>query len=337
MKKPIWILLDSQGVGGIESHVINLTKGLIDSGYAAEIIFLQRYGDHPLTPVIEALNIPCTFLSGGLDALRNALRAQPRLLHTHGYKAGILGRIAARAAGIPVVSTFHAGEPGVGRVRLYDTLDRWTAFLAPAIAVSDAIAQRIPVASQQFKNFVTVPATMASHDSHAIGFVGRFSHEKGADRFCAFANSYRDAPFIAFGDGPMLAPLREQYGALVNFVGAVPSMTSHWEKMSRLCMPSRHEGLPMAALEAMARGIPVIASKVGALPQLIVHQDNGWLVDTDDDTGFIAALKEWDLLTDDQQAQMRLKARATIVDHYSPEAIVPNIVQFYATHFPTAF
>lgn len=337
MKKPIWILLDSQGVGGIESHVINLAKGLIDSGYPAKIVFLKRYGDHPLTSLIESLGIPLTFLPGGFKALFAALNDRPRLLHTHGYKAGILGRLAAKTKAIPVVSTYHAGEPGQGKVRLYDTIDRWTALLAPAIAVSDAIAQRIPVATTQFKNFVSVPDDAINSDSDAVGFVGRFSIEKGADRFCAFANQCSSQPFIAFGDGPMLAPLSAQYADQVAFMGAVPNMTPHWSRLGVLCMPSRHEGLPMAALEAMARGIPVIASSVGALPQLIVHKKNGWLVNVDDDAGFVTAINEWLDLPDNQKSEVRYNARATIQESYSPNAIVPQIVGFYRNHYPKAF
>ena len=191
MKQPIWILLDSQGVGGIESHVINLAQGLIENGCPAKIVFLQQYGDHPLAPVIKALGIPFAFLPGGFKALLTALDERPRLLHTHGYKAGILGRIAAKIKTVPVVSTYHAGEPGQGKVRLYDTVDRWTAFLAPAIAVSDAIAQRIPVSSTQFKNFVSVPDEDIKTSSDAIGFVGRFSFEKGAERFLCIRQPMR--------------------------------------------------------------------------------------------------------------------------------------------------
>ena len=93
----------------------------------------------------------------------------------------------------------------------------------------------------------------------------------------------------------------------------------------------------MAALEAMARGIPVIASSVGALPQLIAHGKNGWLVNAEEDSGFLSAINEWHQLSDDQKSEIRHNARATIHENYSPMAIVPLVVRFYRHHYPGAF
>ncbi len=335
---PIWILLDSQGVGGIESHALNVAKGLIDNGYPTCLVFLKRYGNqHPLEETIGKLGIPVMFLQGGFRNLFTALADKPRLVHTHGYKAGILGRMAARLRGIPVVSTFHAGEPGQGKVRLYDVVDRWTAFLAPAIAVSNNIAARVHTQAQVFKNFVDVPDLCPVPEMGTVGFVGRFSHEKGVDRFCQFAENLPEADFIAFGDGPMFAELQQDHSQRMTFVGAVPNMTDHWSRMGVLCMPSRHEGLPMAALEAMARGIPVIASAVGDLPKLIDSGQNGWVIPADDDAAFIQTLSLWLNFSPTERQAMAEAAWTTIAQTYSPTVVVPSLIAFYRQHYPKPF
>ena len=119
--KEIWILIDSRSIGGIETHVNNLIKGLNESSYNIRVVLLQDYGTHPIFNNNKLLHIPITKLTGGAATLYKALRQhQPQLIHTHGYKAGILGRCFAYFLKIPVVSTFHAGEPGVGLVRLYN-------------------------------------------------------------------------------------------------------------------------------------------------------------------------------------------------------------------------
>lgn len=111
----VWLLLDSSGIGGIETHVWHLAEALRSRGRPVRVVFLADHGPHPLFDRLEAAQHRVTRLGGSFGDLLHALREQrPGVLHTHGYKAGILGRLAARLAGIPVVSTFHAGEPGRG-------------------------------------------------------------------------------------------------------------------------------------------------------------------------------------------------------------------------------
>ena len=141
MSQTVWILLDSRGPGGIETHVGLLAAALARRGARPVLVFLQRHGSHPLEAVARSNAVPLRYLAGGFAALYRAMRRhRPALLHTHGYKAGILGRLAGLLSGTPVVSTFHAGEPGRGRLRLYTWLDRLTAPLSRPIAVDLARA-----------------------------------------------------------------------------------------------------------------------------------------------------------------------------------------------------
>ena len=109
----IWHLIDSSGVGGAERHIETLASSLQRRGLAVQVVLVADHGNRPWQQQLAGAGIRYTHLDGRFSTLVGALRrARPALLHTHGYKAGILGRLAARLAGVPVVSTFHSGERG---------------------------------------------------------------------------------------------------------------------------------------------------------------------------------------------------------------------------------
>ena len=330
----VWLLLDTRASGGIETHVGTLAAGLRDAGHKSEVLFWADHGPHPLRGRLDAGALPWRALTGSAPALVGALRGPdgPDILHTHGYKAGILGRLAARMAGVPVVSTFHAGEPGRGRVRLYNALDRMTASLADCIAVSEPIRSGLPRSATLIENFVAQPPNIQRTGTpRTVAFVGRLSAEKGPDTFCALA---RRAPagisFAMYGDGPMRDGLERAYGDRVRFHGAVPDLARSWPGIGLLCMPSRHEGLPMAALEAMANGVPVAAFAVGALPSLILDGRTGWLAAPGDEDGLLAALHRWAALPEGALAVLSAESRACIAGRFSVASGVAKVLAVYA-------
>ena len=327
----IWLLLDSRDLGGIESHVSQLAQGLGQAGLVPRVLFWADYGDHPLRTALDQAGIAHETLAGGFGGLCRALRRRrPAVLHTHGYKAGILGRLAARLAGRPVVSTFHAGEPGTGRLRLYVELDRLTARLGRRIAVSAAIAKTLPAPVALIANFVALPdAAQLAGPHDRVGFVGRLSFEKGPDLFCALAQRLPGQRLTVYGDGPMRAELEARHGAEVTFLGRVVPMAPHWPEIGLLVMSSRHEGLPLAALEAMAHGVPVAAFAVGGLPDLIEPGHNGFLAPAGDLEALATAIDGWAKLPADARAALGARARATIAERFSVARGVEAVLQEY--------
>jgi glycosyltransferase involved in cell wall biosynthesis len=332
MSRTIWLLLDSRDLGGIETHVMLVAKGLRQAGHGAEILFWADYGGHPLAPELDAAGIPWRCLGGRFADLMTALgRERPDLLHTHGYKAGILGRAAAGLRRLPVVSTFHSGEPGTGRLRRYFQLDRLTARLAPRIAVSAAIAATLPAPVTILPSFVEIPPepVLSQGARDTIGFVGRLSAEKGPDLFGALAERLPALPFAAYGDGPLRGELESRYGGRIRFHGRVVPMTPHWPALALLAMPSRHEGLPLAALEAMAHGVPVAAFAVGGLPGLIDAGIDGLLAPPGEVDTLAGMIDDWRGWPAERRRTMTLAARSKIERQYSLPVGIAALLPVY--------
>lgn len=328
-----WLLLDSSGPGGIETHVRGLAAGLADEGLSAEVVFYQDHGVHVLRKHLDADGLPWRNLDGSFGGLLRSLRqAKPKVLHTHGYKAGILGRLAAHLMGISCVHTYHAGEPGAGRVRLWHALDRWTGVLChERLAVSAPIAHQLPWRAEEVPNFVGVGEdpfgeTVPLH----VAFVGRLSHEKGPDLFCQVAERLSgEVSFHVYGDGPLRAALEARYGHCVKFHGFAEDVGAVWRQTGLLLMTSRHEGLPLVALEAMANGVPVTAPAVGALPELIEHGRSGWLFPVGEVDAACACVRAWQEGGSVAVSALREVARATVRAGYSRRAVVGRIVALY--------
>lgn len=329
----VWLLLDSRESGGIESHVLALAMGLKAAGHRVQVVLLANHGPHIIHGALAERGIPARALPGSFKGLIAALRdAQPAILHTHGYKAGILGRLAARLCGIAAVSTFHAGEPGRGRVRLYNAIDRATAGLGWSVAVNRQIARQLPVDTTVINNFVTIP------DEAELGllgrpgpvaFVGRLAEEKGPDLFCQVAECLPEIEFEVYGDGPMRPALERRYGGKVVFRGAVDGMHEHWRRLGLLCMSSRHEGLPMAALEAMAHAVPVAAFAVGGLPDIIEEEVTGFLAPPADVESLAGIVARWHGMTVTDRAAIARRARDLVIDEYSVADGVSQILSLY--------
>ena len=329
-KNTIWILLDSRKPGGIESHTFELAKGLVRFGKRVVVVFLNNYGHHPLRSLLISQGISTISLDGSFFSLyKKANQKKPAIIHTHGYKAGIYGRIVATTLDIPVVSTYHAGEISKGKLAIYTWLDRSTAALADKVyTVSKSIKENIPTKSEIVNNFIDTRNIKESHGNQ-ISFVGRLSQEKGPDIFVKLASMFPRHHFHIYGDGPCIKELQSNATPNVVFHGQKNTMSDHWKNIGLLVMPSRHEGMPLAALEAMAHGIPVIASDVGALSQLIEHGENGWINQPGNIEETRKLIFYWLTMSPDNQNKIKTEARYTINANFSQEKVIPKLIKQY--------
>ena len=329
----LWILLDSSKTGGIETHVAQLSIAL-KNHYKVEVIFIKDHGDHPLKDFLNKHLVSYSHLENGFPTLlKRCRRESPSVLHTHGSKAGIFGRISGKLSGVPVVSSFHAGEAPKGKLRLYDLIDRYTAFLAnQRIAISKEIQQRLVGKSTIIRNFVSLPEQLTNGDQ--IAFVGRLSEEKGADRILLIAKQLPSLIFHIYGDGPEKDTLIKSAPTNVIFHGNQSSMNAIWPQIGLVLIPSRYEGLPMAALEAMSYGIPVIASPVGELPELLENK-RGWICDPNNLLSWIIEIKAFTRMNSTERKALSHKVRHHIAEHYSADAITPILKACYNDLLPS--
>lgn len=330
----IWLLIDSRQFGGIESHVIELAKGLDRYNQRVRIILIHQYQQR--NELVERLlntNLRFSCLDAlfpgqhsFLALLKLVKQHPPTILHAHGYKAAILAKLTTLFIRTPIAVTYHAGEKPKGKVWLYDFIDRYTAFIsALSFSVSPMIDKKIPCKTVVLNNFVSMPTPLKERGK-LIAFAGRLSHEKAPDRFIEMARHFPKHTFILYGDGAMMAQLQFDLPSNVCFAG-YQEMSEVWSNIDILVIPSRFEGLPMVALEAMARMIPVIAMNVGAMSNLISSRHNGWLCETEEQLN--GALQSWITMNNNDRSNLQRRCRETIEANFSDHKVIPQILSYY--------
>jgi glycosyltransferase involved in cell wall biosynthesis len=327
----VWLVVDSRVNGGIESHILELARALAQRKLTVSVVFLRDYGPHPLRDALRRAGIHTESLDGHLDSLVGRIRQEsPGVLHSHGYKAGLYCFCAAKITGSFHCSTFHAGEISPGKVGIYDWLHRQASrFIDSKLAVSQLIARRVPAEITVLDNFVSLPPIQRK-TGQRIAFVGRLSHEKGPDMLLDLASRIPEQDFHIYGDGPLADSLRRKAPRSCVFHGNQDSMEPHWQDIDLLLMPSRYEGLPMVALEAMARRIPVIAFEVGALDRVVHTNRNGWLVPPGRLDLFQSRIEAWLNMSPQSKQAIRASARQHVQKHFSADRVLPELLKHYA-------
>lgn len=169
------------------------------------------------------------------------------------------------------------------------------------------------------------------------GFSGRLSSEKDPQAVLRIAQGFAKADRVCFvmtGAGPLEADLRRRIARLhlagrVHLVGMVAEVRDYLAGYDVLLLPSKVDGRPMVVLEALAMGIPVIASRVGGLPELVQHGETGFLCDPGDTGAFVRCIGE--LARDPQRhAQMRQAARRFAEAHLGLEAMLSAYAEAFS-------
>ncbi len=330
----ICLLIDSKTYGGIETHVCHLAKGLVASGKQVCIVLITDHGFHPVFDQDDSIKSIMYKAEKGIFSLFSLLeKLEVDLIHTHGYKAGIFGRLFGFIYQKAIVSTFHAGERGNLKMRFYCWLDRVTAFRSTCICVSKQIAQSISSNTTVIQNFVEMPKedNLDTKQAKKIAFVGRFSFEKGPDLFYQIVTKLPEMEFTMFGDGPMFRQINRLKPRNLTLVGQVNSMSGYWSQIKLLCITSREEGLPLVALEALARGIPVVSYDVGGLASVVHDNQTGWLIPPLNEHAFINRLKKIAKFNHSSSDKIALFSKNYIKTNFSSRAIIPKIIQCYSS------
>ena len=327
-----------------EIHAIVLNPGCLQDRLSSLGIPVRVLPESELGPVKLLLAMTRELREAGCD-----------ILHTHRYKENILGTLAASYAGVPVcIRTIHGSpEPFRGlawaRMAVYLWLDRLVQrhLNDRVIVVADYLKSEMNSWLPEEKLVVihnglpernpTITGKRSADDEFIIGWAGRMVPAKSLDALLhAVARLRLRLPSVRLrvaGDGPDAERLNNLVITLglkdlVEFCGFVTDMSSFLGTLDVFVLPSRQEGLPVSLLEAMRAGVPVVASAVGGIPEVITHRRNGMLVSSGDANALSAALEE--IATDSGLcSHLRTGGKATVSSRFSSEKLGTELVSLY--------
>ena len=353
-------------VGGMENYVVRLVERLPRDRFGVSVLApfespftdqLRNVGaDVFITPVTDEPSWQSIQLASALIQSRSIDVIQSHLPNAH-----VLAALAGRLSGRPVLATVHG--------RALTTLDlevhklagtqlavvcRHSYFQALGIGIDPRHVHYLPngVDTERFRPQRVRDGALRTKFGIAaqtplVGFIGRLSTEKGPDLFLRMALSVRaqvpSAEFVLVGDGAMLKQLQtfaKRFGLAdaVHFAGNQSDMPAVLNELDVVVSSSHSEAMPLAVMEAMASGVPVVACKVGGIPDLVAHGVTGWLVDAGDVETLATRVVE--LLDDDAlRSAAGAAARARAVDRMrldqSVDATTRLLLQLVAQREPT--
>jgi glycosyltransferase involved in cell wall biosynthesis len=350
--------------GGLETVVHALATGHAALGHRVHVVGLD---DDETTAAFLARFTGTSVATAVLGAHGRAYRRErrlvvellstldPDLVHSHGNRADVIDAPAAVALGIPVVTTVHGFTGATLRNRLYGMLQR-RAFgkFDAVVAVSRPLAEQLrrfvaPARLHLIANALPATAravdrTTARHrlgvhdDRLLIGWVGRMSREKAPDvMITALSRLARLAPRMAMelamvGDGPERSHLRELarregVASFVRWHGVIPDAARLMRAFDLLVVSSHTEGTPMVVLEAMAARVPVVATAVGGIPDM-VGAGGALLVRAGDPSALGAAMHS--AICDREQTKARTHtALEMIATRHEPTAWLARYAELY--------
>ena len=325
--------------------VRTLADGLDPARYRIHALFLQ--GPGPLVEVLQEASVPASSLNwwrGMRDPLGawkfwNSLRDQEfSIVHLHFGGRSVSG-LARSATNAKIVRHLHGRilEPrGLAPVNFS------AHGMDAVVTVSQAVADRV-VDGPAHVIYSGLPisgeprATRAPDKEIVIGTAGRLVELKGIEYLIrALAAMHSEFPTLRLeiaGSGPQRSKLEAEVSRAgliekVRFLGWIDYISRVLSRWDAFVMPSLEEGFPIAALDAMAAGVPVIASAVGGVPELIEDGQTGWLVPPRDVDGLASRLR---LLLGDPDARVKMGAAGfrRVRDHFNATQMTAKIAHLY--------
>lgn len=279
------------------------------------------------------------------------------LVHSHLPWAGVVSRLAGKKAGIPVVYTEHNKQERyhfATRWMNLATMDLTTEVVAVSEDVEQSIRKHKPglkarlrtilngVNIERFTPEFTDDANLRSTlgipaAAAVIGTVAVFRFQKRLDLWLKLAKEistrHADVHFVIVGDGPLKNELiikQKEFGLTdkVHFAGLQTEVRPYFKLFDLYMMCSIFEGLPIALLEAMASGCPVITTDAGGIKEVIRHGKDGLLCPVDDPGKLVDYAA--DLLSNNERRQtLGLQARQRVEESFSLDSMVRTLEQCY--------
>lgn len=366
-------------VGGPAQHVILLTAGMDKARFFTTLITgTVGRGEGDLSPMARARGVEPTVipaLGSAIHPMHDAMafstlvrlfrHLRPEIVHTHTAKAGTLGRMAARLAGVPrSVHTFHGHvlegyfTPAATQffVRIERVLARRTdriitvsprlrqTLLAMGIGRPEQV-EVIPL-GLELDRFLRIPRGQAALRSSLripdgaplLGIVGRLvpikDHPTLLQAITLFPDGGQAPHLLVVGDGERREELQRLTHHLglasrVHYLGWRDDLDAILGGLDVVICCSRNEGTPVALIEAMAAGVPVISTDVGGVADLVAHGETGWLVPPGDPTALARGIGK---LLGDPGLCRRLvaTARPVALEKHHIKGLIPRMEGVYA-------
>ncbi len=371
MKKIKILHVIRPAMGGMKNHLLSLAQNVREDMFESVVACPEG----PMAKELQAMNIKTLpiDLKGELSPihdqktiviLRKYLQEQQvDIMHAHGSKAGLVGRLAGLWAKTPVIlftahnSIFYDQWPG-WKKSLYANMERLLAqktkkIIAVSQALRDEILLQEKVAPHKveviyngidpgkfpqnpMKKSVLASLGIINDTLPLVGTVARLAPQKGVSFFikaAALLSRNINAQFIIIGDGPLRAELEKEAKALglqeqLIFAGHRNDVHDILPCMDIMVLPSLTEGLPLGLLEAMAAARPVVATKVGGIPEAVLDRVTGVLVPPEDELSLVQGIQE--LLSYREKAEaMGQEGRKRILDQFTLQLMVEKTQTLY--------
>jgi glycosyltransferase involved in cell wall biosynthesis len=326
--------------GGLESVVRALASGHARRGHEAHVAVIGESDEaiSTFTAAVASGGVrvhPLVLPPRSYRAERQAVgalidRVAPEVVHTHGYRPDVLDAPVARARGVPTVTTVHGFTGGGARNRIYEWLQR-RAFrrFDAVVAVSAPLAASLAEGGVQRARVHLVrnawdgaSARLEREEARAalgilpgevvVGWVGRASREKGLDVLIDAVPALADLDlrFSVIGDGREVEACRTRAAAIgaadrIRWHGALADAGRLFGAFDVFALSSRTEGTPMVLFEAAASGVPIVAARVGGVPD-VFGADQAWLVQPDDPAALASAIRA--AIAEPEEAARRAEA-----------------------------
>ena len=354
--------------GGPDKTILNSPRFLKDLGYDSVCAYLHPPDDPGFAVLdrraaelnAELISIPdrgLTDFSVVGRLLRICRQRNVAIWHGHDYKSDALGLLLSRFHPMKLVSTVHGWGVRSNRTPLYHAIDRFSLkSYDRIICVSDkllfeCLAAGVPVSrcceidnAIDFASYQSRPTKLAVRaefsidpDKPTIVTVGRLSKEKALDvlirAFDDLLETGLDATLLIAGDGPERTSLEALIRQLdrqnsIHLIGHVGDPRTVYAAADVFALSSLSEGLPNALLEAMACGVPVVATSVGAIPNVVADEFNGLLVPPGETSPLALALSR--LLSNNAlQDQLASSGVVTIEQRFSFERRMQKVAAVY--------
>lgn len=296
------------GIGGSERHLLTLLPALAQRGVEVSFLGLDDPSRAP-DPFYDALTVPYERLPAARDVdpllavrVRRAVR-RADLVHTHLVHADVYGALGARR----LVSTKHNDDPF--RAGAFRFVERALARRAArVIAITHALArfqlERVGLPPEKVevihyglddlpRAWGTNPPDPVPPDARVLLCVCRLERQKGVDVAIRALRDIPGAHLVVLGEGPErpeLERLARELDVPVYLPGRVPDVGAWLRRSALLVHPARWEGFGLALLEAMLASLPVVATRVSSIPEIVADGETGLLVPPDDPAALASAV-----------------------------------------------